>query len=345
MSDRLICRNGKNAHTASQLASGDSQSRTSTCTNSASGTCARARLDHHRGDVQPGHPVSGRGQVVRRRPAGPAADVEHPGRRGQHGEQLAHGAVHHRRQPERVFVAGADGIEQLGRRQRAPCVHREPSGESSPSRGVVRPQPIDRFRTTRRCPGVLASPPRDGYALLDGEEASMGGNKIVVYKEPGVVAVEDHDMPKLEVPAEVAEAMGMSRKADHGVILRNVSTNICGSDQHMVRGRTTAPPGQTLGHEITGEIVEKGSDVQFLEVGRHLLGAVQHRLRALPQLPRGPDRRLPERQPGAGRLGVRLRRHGRLGRRPGRVRAWCPSPTSTCSSSRTATRRWRRSST
>src|SRR4029079_12647188 len=62
-------------------------------------------------------------------------------------------------------------------------------------------------------------------------------------------------------------AMGMSRKADHGVILRNVSTNICGSDQHMVRGRTTAPPGQTLGHEITGEIVEKGSDVQFLEVG------------------------------------------------------------------------------
>jgi glutathione-independent formaldehyde dehydrogenase len=95
----------------------------------------------------------------------------------------------------------------------------------------------------------------------------MGGNKIVVYKEPGVVAVEDHDMPKLEVPTEVADAMGMSRKADHAVILRCVSTNICGSDQHMVRGRTTAPPGQTLGHEITGEVVEKGSDVQFIDVG------------------------------------------------------------------------------
>jgi glutathione-independent formaldehyde dehydrogenase len=74
-------------------------------------------------------------------------------------------------------------------------------------------------------------------------------------------------MPKLEVPAEVADAMGMSRKADHAVILRCVSTNICGSDQHMVRGRTTAPPGQTLGHEITGEVVEKGSDVQFVDVG------------------------------------------------------------------------------
>ncbi|MEN3302440.1 formaldehyde dehydrogenase, glutathione-independent [Pseudonocardia sp.] len=95
----------------------------------------------------------------------------------------------------------------------------------------------------------------------------MGGNRIVVYKEPGVVTVEDHDMPKLEVPEDVARATGMTREAPHGVILRNVTTNICGSDQHMVRGRTTAPPGQTLGHEITGEIIEKGADVQFLDVG------------------------------------------------------------------------------
>ena len=93
------------------------------------------------------------------------------------------------------------------------------------------------------------------------------GNRIVVYKGPGQVAVETVDYPKLEVPQDVASATGMSRKADHAVILRNVSTNICGSDQHMVRGRTTAPVGQTLGHEITGEVVEKGSDVQFLEIG------------------------------------------------------------------------------
>ena len=93
------------------------------------------------------------------------------------------------------------------------------------------------------------------------------GNRIVVYKGPGEVAVETVDYPKLEVPQDVASAKGMSRKADHAVILRNVSTNICGSDQHMVRGRTTAPVGQTLGHEITGEVIEKGSDVQFLEVG------------------------------------------------------------------------------
>ncbi|HVL83285.1 MAG TPA: formaldehyde dehydrogenase, glutathione-independent [Pseudonocardia sp.] len=95
----------------------------------------------------------------------------------------------------------------------------------------------------------------------------MTGNRIVVYKEPGRVEVESVDYPTLEVPAEVADAMGMTRKAEHAVILKCVSTNICGSDQHMVRGRTDAPPGQTLGHEITGEVVEKGSDVQFVEVG------------------------------------------------------------------------------
>ena len=58
-----------------------------------------------------------------------------------------------------------------------------------------------------------------------------------------------------------------SRKCEHGVILKLVSTNICGSDQHMVRGRTTAPVGMVLGHEITGEIIEKGRDVEFLNVG------------------------------------------------------------------------------
>jgi glutathione-independent formaldehyde dehydrogenase len=54
---------------------------------------------------------------------------------------------------------------------------------------------------------------------------------------------------------------------DHGVILKIVSTNICGSDQHMVRGRTTAPVGLVLGHEITGEIIEKGADVETVGIG------------------------------------------------------------------------------
>jgi glutathione-independent formaldehyde dehydrogenase len=66
------------------------------------------------------------------------------------------------------------------------------------------------------------------------------------------------DFPKL--------ALG-NRKCEHGVILKIVSTNICGSDQHMVRGRTTAPKGLVLGHEITGEVLEAGRDVEFIKVG------------------------------------------------------------------------------
>src|ERR1700730_18458544 len=38
-----------------------------------------------------------------------------------------------------------------------------------------------------------------------------------------------------------------------GVIPKVVATNICGSDQHMVRGRTTAPVGMVLGHEVTAD--------------------------------------------------------------------------------------------
>src|SRR3954454_23594204 len=93
-------------------------------------------------------------------------------------------------------------------------------------------------------------------------------NRIVVYKGPGEVAVEDIEYPKLEVPEYVADNMGYSSKeAPHGVILRIVSTNICGSDQHMVRGRTTAPEGLILGHEITGEVIETGRDVEFIKQG------------------------------------------------------------------------------
>jgi len=55
--------------------------------------------------------------------------------------------------------------------------------------------------------------------------------------------------------------------AQRGAILKVVSTNICGSDQHMVRGRTTAPKGIVLGHEITGEVIEAGRDVEFIKKG------------------------------------------------------------------------------
>lgn len=86
----------------------------------------------------------------------------------------------------------------------------------------------------------------------------MADNRGVAYIKPGVVEIQNIDFPKL--------ALG-KRKCNHGVILKVVSTNICGSDQHMVRGRTTAPEGLILGHEITGEAIEAGRDVEFIKVG------------------------------------------------------------------------------
>src|SRR5262245_21878076 len=88
----------------------------------------------------------------------------------------------------------------------------------------------------------------------------MSGNRGVAYLGPGEVAVQTIDAPKLELAEQ-------KRKCEHGVILKIVCTNICGSDQHMVRGRTTAPRGLILGHEITDEVIEAGRDVEFIKKG------------------------------------------------------------------------------
>ena len=96
----------------------------------------------------------------------------------------------------------------------------------------------------------------------------MADNRGVAYIEPGKVEVHDIDFPEFELkdgPGVHPDNVG--RKTRHGAILRIVSTNICGSDQHMVRGRTTAPAGLILGHEITGEVIETGPDVEFIKKG------------------------------------------------------------------------------
>jgi glutathione-independent formaldehyde dehydrogenase len=87
----------------------------------------------------------------------------------------------------------------------------------------------------------------------------MAHNRGVVYVEQGRVEVQSIPFPKLEAPN--------GKKIEHGVILKVVTTNICGSDQHMVRGRTTAASGLVLGHEITGEVIEVGKDVETLKLG------------------------------------------------------------------------------
>lgn len=87
----------------------------------------------------------------------------------------------------------------------------------------------------------------------------MAENRGVVYLEQNLVEVQSIEYPKLVAPN--------GKSIGHGVILKVISTNICGSDQHMVRGRTTAAAGLVLGHEITGEVIEVGRDVETLSVG------------------------------------------------------------------------------
>ncbi|WP_133825411.1 formaldehyde dehydrogenase, glutathione-independent [Actinomycetospora succinea] len=96
----------------------------------------------------------------------------------------------------------------------------------------------------------------------------MGGMKAVAYIEPMKVEIQDIEDPSLELKdGPGVNPANVGRQCPHGVILKLVATNICGSDQHMVRGRTTAPPGLILGHEITGEVVEVGRDVEFIQQG------------------------------------------------------------------------------
>jgi len=96
----------------------------------------------------------------------------------------------------------------------------------------------------------------------------MPGNKAVIFKGPGTVAVETTDYPTFELKdGPGVNPANVGRKLPHAAILKVVATNICGSDQHMVRGRTTAPQGLGLGHEITGEVVETGPDVEYIQTG------------------------------------------------------------------------------
>lgn len=96
----------------------------------------------------------------------------------------------------------------------------------------------------------------------------MPSNRAVAYQGPGKTEVLDIDYPTFTLqdgPGVNPDNVG--RDLPHAAILKVVTTNICGSDQHMVRGRTTAPEGLVLGHEITGEVIETGPGVEFIKTG------------------------------------------------------------------------------
>jgi glutathione-independent formaldehyde dehydrogenase len=96
----------------------------------------------------------------------------------------------------------------------------------------------------------------------------MADNRGVAYMGAHKVEVQNIDFPTFELKdGPGVNPANVGRKLPHAAILRIVATNICGSDQHMVRGRTTAPEGLILGHEITGEVIEAGPGVEFIKEG------------------------------------------------------------------------------
>ena len=77
---------------------------------------------------------------------------------------------------------------------------------------------------------------------------------------PNKVGLKDLGYPKMQRPS--------GELVEHGVILKVVATNICGSDLHMYRGTIGGvKPGMALGHEISGQIVEMGRDVERWDLG------------------------------------------------------------------------------
>merc|ERR1712166_1144866 len=105
---------------------------------------------------------------------------------------------------------------------------------------------------------------------LSSATSPQSENRGVIFMGPNHVEVKGIPYPTLELDSTTSpvESERQERSCPHGVILKVVTTNICGSDQHMVRGRTSLPGGHmVLGHEITGEVIETGPGCEFIKKG------------------------------------------------------------------------------
>jgi glutathione-independent formaldehyde dehydrogenase len=86
-------------------------------------------------------------------------------------------------------------------------------------------------------------------------------NRGIVYVEPGLVEVQTIPYPQLK--ADQYSPI----YASHGIILRVITASISESDCRNALYGTSLRKGEVLGHEVTGEVVEKGQDVEFLRIG------------------------------------------------------------------------------
>ena len=92
-------------------------------------------------------------------------------------------------------------------------------------------------------------------------------------------------------------------------IVKVTSTAICGSDLHLYNGYIpTMRPGDIIGHEFMGEVVETGPKVQNLSIGDRVVVPFAHRLRRLLVLRKGSLVALRQQQPQSEDLAETLRK-------------------------------------
>ncbi len=82
--------------------------------------------------------------------------------------------------------------------------------------------------------------------------------KALVYRGPGLKALEDRPKPEIQAPGDA--------------IVKMVKTTICGTDLHILKGDVaTCEPGRILGHEGVGIVEAVGAGVTAFRPGDHVL--------------------------------------------------------------------------
>ena len=84
--------------------------------------------------------------------------------------------------------------------------------------------------------------------------------RAVVFAGPGRVAVDDVPAPRVVEPGDV--------------VVEVARTAICGSDLHLLHGKTPGmKPGSVIGHEFVGRVSEAGGSVTSVAEGDLVLGS------------------------------------------------------------------------
>lgn len=89
------------------------------------------------------------------------------------------------------------------------------------------------------------------------ETARVQTMTAAVYREPGVMTIEDAEVPEL---------------GPRDVLLRVTACGICGSDLHSFKKGLYVEPGQVLGHEFVGTVERTGPEVEGIAEGLRVTG-------------------------------------------------------------------------